>query len=287
MIKAFIIVITVLFAPNIWPQDAANLIFDMPCNDSLPIHFRKSSGKFQISADTAPDTAGLALLNASGSAEFCSQSLKFMIENIERDKIIIVDLRQESHGFVNGLCISWDGFSNVGLSREEIEADETRRLDSLFKINDISVNQIPLVAGSVQTEKELARQLNAGYYRITVTDRRRPQNEDADRLIEFVNSLGNDKWLHFHCHAGYGRTTTFLAMYEMMRNSKKVGLQDILQRQYMLGGINLAKIDDNPGVDKKDAIELKEFLIDFNSYCRTNSDNFKTSFSAWMVNRKD
>jgi hypothetical protein len=286
MIRALVIALIVVFAANIWPQDTANLIFDMPCNDSLPVHFRKSSGEFLASAENVPDTTGLALLNASGSAEFCLRSLEVMLKNIGRDKITIVDLRQESHGFVNGLCVSWDGLANTGLSREEIEADETRRLDSLFKVKNISVNQIPLVVGSVQTEKELARKYNAGYYRIPVTDRRKPQNEDADRFIKFVNSLGNDTWLHFHCHAGYGRTTTFLAMYDMMRNSRKVSLQDILQRQHLLGGINLARIEESPGVDKKDARELKEFLIDFYSYCRANSDNFGTLFSVWIANRK-
>ncbi len=297
MTRYLVITLILLFASNVWAQEAAYLIFDMPCNDSLPVHYRKSSGKILTGSEVVQDTTGLALLNASGSAEFCSQSLNAMIKNIDREKFTIVDLREESHGFVNGLCVSWDGFSNMGLSRQEIEADETHRLDSLFKIKDISVSltdrqnkitgQIPLAVNSVQTEKELAAQFNAGYFRITVTDRRKPQNVDVDKFIEFVNLLEKDMWLHFHCHAGYGRTTTFLAMYDMMRNSKKVSLQDILQRQYLLGGINLAQIDQSPDVDKKDALELKKFLIDFYNYCRANSDNFKTMFSAWIADNNE
>ena len=45
-------------------------------------------------------------------------------------------------------------------------------------------------------------------------------------------------WLHFHCLAGYGRTATFMAIYDMMKNPD-VGLSDIVYRQSMTGGENL------------------------------------------------
>ncbi|HEY3251370.1 MAG TPA: protein-tyrosine phosphatase family protein [Ignavibacteria bacterium] len=306
MIRTYIITLTLLLAVNILPQDKEYLIFDEPCNDSLPVHFRKSSDGFHIGSDSTPDTTGMKTLHASGSAEFCTASLIAMVENIAWNKITVVDLRQESHGFVNDLCVSWYGkydWGNVGLSREEVETDEKNRLDSLLRIKDISVtlinkkdkatneitesSQIPLVVKSVHTEKELVQQFKIGYFRITATDHRKPENEDVDRFIEFVKSLESNTWLHFHCHAGDGRTTTFLCMYDMIRNSNKVSLIDILQRQYLIGGINLAKDDDYPEFDKKYALQRTEFLSDFYNYCRANSDNFKTLFSEWIASKKD
>src|SRR4030095_2878665 len=296
------IILTILFAVSIFSQNKVILIFDEPCNDSLPVHFRKSTGEFKYKSDSSPDTTGLKTLNASGSAECCNPSLNAMLANFGLKKIAVVDLRQESHGFVNGLCVSWYGkhdWANVGISREDVISGEKPRLDSLLQVKNISVTtinkkdkatnevtesfQTPIIVNTVKTEKELLEPLGVGYFRLTVPDHRKPENADVDRFIEFVKSIEPDTWLHFHCHAGDGRTTTFLCMYEMMRNSKKVSLQDILMRQYLLGGIDLSKDDDFPEFDKKYAIERTKFLNDFYNYCRLNSDNnFKTSFSEWI-----
>lgn len=289
-----------LFIKFGFPQEPVILIFDEPCNDSLPVHFRKSNGEFQIKSEILPDTTGLASLNASGSAEFCLQSLQVMLKNIAHKKITVVDLRQECHGFVNGLCISWFGqydWSNVGLSFSEVENLEGHLLDSLRSLKTISVMQrlsknresgeitdtkpILLDVKSVLSEYELTKQNDLGYFRITVTDHRKPTLQDVDRFIEFVNQLDENVWLHFHCHAGDGRTTTFLAMYDMMRNAKKVSAEDIFRRQYLLGGIDLTK-NDYPEHYQIYAKERIEFLYKFYNYCKTNTDNFKTLFSVWV-----
>ena len=43
-------------------------------------------------------------------------------------------------------------------------------------------------------------------------------------------------WAHFHCRAGKGRTTTFLVLYDMLRNAGRVSLKDIVDRQSVLAG---------------------------------------------------
>ena len=45
--------------------------------------------------------------------------------------ICIVDLREESHGFFDGIAVSWYGehdWGNVGLTQEEALADEAERI---------------------------------------------------------------------------------------------------------------------------------------------------------------
>ena len=42
---------------------------------------------------------------------------------------------------------------------------------------------------------------------------------------------------HFHCKEGIGRTTTFMIMYDIMKNYKEVSLNDIIKRQYLPSGI--------------------------------------------------
>lgn len=294
-----IILLIVLVSP-LFAQDSVYLILDEPC-DSLPVHFRKSDGQFIRKQDKLPDTTGLASLNASGGAQFCRDNINSIRLNVSSDVITIVDLRQESHGFVNGLPVSWYGkydWANVGKNREEVTSLEERLLDSLKKAGTITVTKIiskdkksglldktermTIKVEDVQAEKWMAADHWVGYFRITVTDHRPPLVEDVDRFVEFVNKLHPGEWLHFHCHAGDGRTTTFMAMYDMMRNAKKVSFDDIILRQYLLGGINLGDDDDFPEFDKQYAIERTEFLHRFYEYCRSNNDNFKTLYSFWL-----
>ena len=75
----------------------------------------------------------------SGSKQFSENGLTLMKESIDTNlPITIVDLRQESHGFVNGLPISWANSkndANKGLTKAEVLADESNKLKSI-KLNE-------------------------------------------------------------------------------------------------------------------------------------------------------
>ena len=59
-------------------------------------------------------------------------------------------------------------------------------------------------------------------------------------FVQLVNSELKDNWLHFHCKQGIGRTTTFMIMYDIMKNAKEVSLDDIVKRQ-----VALSKMSEN------------------------------------------
>lgn len=282
-------------------QDTVCIIIDEPVSKNLPRNFRKSDGELIRPHQTTPDTAGLRGLDISGSAEFSAYNLPVMAENIGRS-FIVVDLRQETHFLVNGITISWYGrydWADLGLSRAEILALESKRMDSVKNLKQLQVRRVikkdkstdtflefkdtTLNVESVQSEDELAGSTGNKYLRLTCPDHRRPQTEEVDRFIGFVNSIRTGSHLHFHCHAGDGRTTTFMVMYDMMRNAKYVTYEDITMRQFLLGGIDLNKDEDFPEWEKKYAFERTEFLMMFYRYCRDNTDEFKTNFTAWMM----
>ena len=56
------------------------------------------------------------------------------------------------------------------------------------------------------------------YVRIPVTDHCAPSDAAIDVLCGLREAARTDptSWVHFHCHGGDGRTTTFLALYDML-----------------------------------------------------------------------
>lgn len=249
----------------------------------LPRHFRKTTDLSNLKDYRFINLNGLANLNASASGQFSENGLILAKQSIGNAMpIIIVDLRQESHGFINGVAISWvDGHNkaNKGLTKEEVLYDENTRLQSILLNKPIYIGDKTLIPKKIENEKKLVQSHSMSYKRIPVTDKEIPNNDMVDYFIKFVNSLLPNTWLHFHCKAGVGRTTTFIVMYDMMKNAKNVSLQDIMHRQVLLGGKNLLREEQLPmNRSEKRAKLIKRFY----RYCVENNDNFKTTWSQWI-----
>ena len=182
-------------------------------------------------------------LRASGSHQLDAAPLASVIDRVasegpELDRLTIVDLRQESHVFVDGRAVSWcagKDWSNVGQTPAWIARDEQCQLEKLavepetvvFTVRKSVVDgEIQVVATTparvtrAETEEmvvaRLPSRLALSYVRLPVTDHCAP---DDDAIRAFRQVLGNvppTAWVHFHCHGGDGRTTTFLMMYDMM-----------------------------------------------------------------------
>lgn len=215
-----------------------NIVLDNN-NIGLPKHFRKSSDKILDDINYT----GLNELNISGSAQFSESGLSLIKKEINTDnKIIVVDLREESHGFINNIPVSWKNNlnnANEGLSREEILNDELQKINNL-KINDyITLNN----NGSILVERSyseytLCTNNNLSYIRMPVTDGQLPKENIINDFIKFVQNTPKNSYLHFHCKAGVGRTTTFMILYDIMKNYNTVPLNDIIIRQVKLGHLN-------------------------------------------------
>lgn len=257
------------------------LMIDFNNNGEFPNNFRKMSDKI-YSTNNVPSLKGLDKLNASGSSQFTSNSLDIIKSAIAKN-FVVVDLRQESHGFMNGSAISWLGIKNdlnKGLSQEDI----TKQEDSLLSSIKLNTATKPLnspgsiVPSSVSDEKKLVQIKGLNYIRFSVTDGERPTDDIVDDFVKYIISAPKNTWFHFHCKEGMGRTTTFLAMYDMMKNSKEVSFDDIIFRQFLLGRENLLQHTfTNPTV-------RETFLENFYKYTKDNNDNFKTTWLEWLKN---
>jgi hypothetical protein len=78
---------------------------------------------------------GLNKLNISASQQFSEHNLPLLVKAIDTSlPITVVDLRQEFHGFINGLAVSWIDLKNnvnKGLTREQVLKDEANKLKSV------------------------------------------------------------------------------------------------------------------------------------------------------------
>lgn len=291
---------------------------DTPNKSELPRNFRTCKSDYTnpikskvakfIKANYQPTRKGLDGLNISGSSEMSINEFKVVVNELKkvaRGPIYDMDLRQESHGYFDGQAVSWYGLRDWGNAdkKDNVKAilkDERDRLHAAESSKD-GVVVAEVVGGKydkyakdpktikvtkAQTEEEVAKSLGINYYRITARDHIWPQPQYIDQFISFYKALPQNAWLHFHCQAGVGRTTAYMAMVDIM-NNPDLDLKDILQRQYMIGGNYVAYTIKKPKASqyKADFYADKARMVKwFYKYVQANkADNFKTPWSKWIA----
>ena len=250
-----------------------------------PRNFRMASDDWHVAPEDEPPTReGLDNLRISGSAQCTAAGFASLYATLSAAAapgatIYDVDLRQESHGFADGLPVSWHkkgNLANEGKTPEEVALDEEERLADLAgvtttfvpkgKTDKGRVEAVTFAPQNVQTEKEVVEALGFRYVRFYVTDRTQPDTETIEAFLDFVDSLPRDAWLHFHCRAGHGRTTTFMAMYDMIRNPG-IPAETIIERQHLIGGADLTAMKDEEWKNER-IIQRLETLKLFSEYVR-------------------
>lgn len=239
-----------------------DIILDVPDNKILPNQFR--TPRFLTPArKNEINLKGFNDLKMSGSGQFSQSQLQELIKyltrrhKIKREKIIIVNLREEPHGFINGNSVtfyygplSYQHNQPVGV----ILATDQQRINWVHALPYVLINKIVkgddrmpktktpklFAVKSAMTEQQWSEKLGVRYVRIPVADHFIPDNNDVDQFIAFVEMLDPESWLHFKCRGGKGRTTTFMVMYDMLKNP---GLpkEAFIKRQTLIHATDLAK----------------------------------------------
>lgn len=262
-------------------NDEPLLILNAPDIEMLPPQFRTCEDAFR--QDKALPRQGLEKLHLSGSAQFSQSGLSAILKQVSSRPLFIVDLRQEFHGFLNGNAVSW--FVNKDwINRDRPISEIARQEKNLFKqlqeMKQVLVTQVQRKSsdgGILQStqklfpvarameEQELAEAAGAGYLRLYVTDHLPPSMEEIERFLAFYRALPPNSWLHVHCAGGDGRTTSLMAIVDMLHNAKDLSFEEIIARQHALGGSNLAHFGDPLDWKFPYAKQRLEFLKKFYS----------------------
>jgi len=280
---------------QLWRIDTKNI-------SQMPRNFRTTNDQITIKPKDGaiPSTIGFTELQESGSAQFSKLEFAQMLtklKGLSSGPIYIVDLRQESHGLVNGIGASWYGehnWANVGKTPDQIVKDEKTRIKATLKApvvlsvldDDKNASEsYKLAVDTAVTEEEFVKAQGLNYCRITVTDHSPPTDDNVDSFIKFYKELPKNAWLHFHCQAGEGRTSIFMVMYDILRNGKQVSLEDIVKRQIGIGGQNIMKTKAGKEKDawKEDLFVKKvKFIKAFYEYVTKSPDDLPVAWSEWV-----
>lgn len=252
------------------------------------------------------DRTGLDDLRISASACPNISSMNKLYETIseragEDAPIYIIDLRQEYHGYINNRNVSWyedNNWGNLGKDREDIISEEKKAFDSLkgkevvltpkpdnYFYKDLNLKEVKETVQDVVLEEDAAEKAGFKYIRYTSPDHGFILPEYIDEFLSFYQNLPDDAWLHFHCRAGKGRTGVMCAIVDMIEN-RDVPYEDILSRQYLLGGANLMKHKQVSDATNFAFNERTLLCEKFYEYIHDGSYDEGISWTDYLVNGK-
>lgn len=247
-------------------------------------------------------------MDVSASGQFSAEELSELLcaIPIEESKVWIIDLRQESHGFVNGQPVTWyagQNSANLNKSAAQIHKEETALLTALAHQPTITVYELKKLADGevaaehpkqikpklVESEQQLVNNSGANYLRFYVLDHNKPDDQEVDKYVDFIkNTLKPGDWQHFHCRGGKGRSSTFIAMYDMILHAKHDTFEQIMQRQEAMGNKKFIDAPTSPEkIWKAQAAKDRYlFLQKFYNYSKDSNGYAKTSWTAWLKSHR-
>ena len=275
--------------------------------------------------DAGPQLAGMDAVNGSGSNQFSASGLQWMRDEptlFDRRHLVIVDLRQEPHAHLGDWPATWiaehdvKDHARLGATPAAAQAAEEALVRDLLARQTAGSGSVmewpvyyasdrnkkgrwplwtppakPVKFSSILTEADLVHGLigPAGhhYLRLHAPDHEIPERDAVvDTFVAAVMARPN-AWFHFHCRGGKGRTTTFMCMYDALRNAdKQLDGFDVIYRQWMIGGSDLDSVQEKireEGLDyhykTRPARDRVQFVRKFVEYATATAG--ATPWSVW------
>ncbi len=231
------------------------------------VHFRTTQDPFIYHHAEAPSRRGLNSLHASASGQLTKKELISLKNKLGVSSLAVIDLRGELHGFINDMpvCFKESAYTSI---KDEQNLFSTKKAKHVVLVEKNQKQRIAVK--NMQTEAEIVRSANTEYIRIPIIDHTVIAPEHVQQFLQFYDTLSASTTMHFHCRKGKGRATTLMTMLDMLINSNKVSCDDIIRRQYLIGG---AQIDTKLEYDNH-----RKFFRDFYQFCQAR----KTGEKSWI-----
>jgi hypothetical protein len=243
-------------------------------------HYRRFA---DVGLHPAAEQKGITTLYCSASGQFGEQHIQRIVDKAKEvckdlSELWFIDLRAERHVFINGKPAVWKAEQEKAAeTAETILKDENEHIAQIGKkilIGDVSVD-----VEKVVSEQDLVKSYGYQYARFPMVEHECPTVECVDNLVKFILQHPN-AWMHFHCYVTK-RSTTALAMADMVYNASEIDLKSILDRLRMIGGSDLMKIPDTSSNKHAGARQLVKFLQDFHRYCRAENPMHNPKAKIW------
>lgn len=245
--------------------------------------FRRSDASFPVGTQNAPSRVGLGDLNISGSSRFTPTAFKRQLLDKIDVPVYVMDLQSEPHYFINGLPEHWYGYDRSEKLSQGLKGVKVKYL--LRRL--IKTGKLTHGPEDIKNEQQVIEGMdNVHYANISQVRHTTPEDDGVDNFIAAVNSVPHGYWMHFHCSAGQGRTTISLAMVDILKNGRKVPLEDIIKRQHLIGGEDLfdTRIWSKSTYTQEMLDNRKNFIIKFYDFVNDPQGYGTISWTEW--NRK-
>ena len=231
---------------------------------------------------------GLSDLNAYGSGLIYYRDFKnHIINNLQKTgaKIYVINLLDDEIYYHKDRCLRWYGLGyfnkNLGddLFSQKIIKTTYKKLIRLIYGTPAIYDKSQL-----QTERDIVQDLGGHYY-LPLKGHGEWLNNDQfiEDTIHFFKSIPSNAHLYVHCAHGKGRTTSYLALYDIFRNAKKVPLNDITNRHYCLGREDVLNTKLWPGGTwTQDALDARrDLMVRFHNYMTDTNGYDHQTWTQW------
>lgn len=266
-------------------------------------NFRTSEQQVALKRLVKPKCMGLLFSNdpvykslqIAGSAYPNLKQLDyFFIENkIAPEKVYIFNLKHKPIYYLGNHEMEWYGY-RFAKANELEEFHQKNFWKALFikaevkayeffhkkKIADLSKDQFAIEQSEIEKR---------GYHYVQPLKKGWVQDLSfIDPVLSIFETIPKDGWVYFHCARGCARTTTFMILYDIYRNAKTSSLEEILERQYCLGGEDIANTDVwGKSTWSKEQLEArKRIAVLFYNYMTDSAKGYgHTSFDRWLYQK--
>ena len=136
-----ILLLICLFLATSVNADPATLIINALNKSELSKAYRSTTLYDPNLISPQVSQEGLSSLDISGSAQYSAAQFSYL-KDVLPYLSVVFDLRQESHGFINGNAVSWfvpKNWVNLGLSPAQVQEIEKLLLDQLIEAPTVKV----------------------------------------------------------------------------------------------------------------------------------------------------